>query len=120
MRMIWSSRFCPCQRWRPASTWQARTHLEAFVLKHALDGGVLAAGRQLCLEDDSKGAIADDFALCIRQVLVSPLADALRTTQRAAHLVFAREAVLDLLTDDFCAAVSMGKRGGAESPHLPF
>jgi hypothetical protein len=72
------------------------------------------------LKDDSKGAIADNLALCIRQVLVAPLAGALRAMQWAAHLVFAREAVLDLLADDFCAVVSMGKRGGAEGPHLPF
>lgn len=60
----------------PAYTSRAQAHLEAFVLEHALDGGVLAAGRQLGLENDAEGAIAYDLALCVRQVLMSRLAGA--------------------------------------------
>jgi hypothetical protein len=67
-----------------ADTSPGPTHLEALVLEHTLDGGVLPAGRQLCLEDDTEGAIADDFALRVCEVLV-----------------VARDAVLDLLADDF-------------------
>lgn len=69
------------------------THLESLVLKHTLDGSVLSAGRQLCLEDDAEGAIADDFALRVREVLVV-----------ASH------AVLDFLADDLCSVVSSESR----------
>lgn len=60
------------------------THLEALVLQHPLDGCVLAAGRQLRLEDDAERAVADNLALCVRQVLV-----------------VARLAVLHFLANDF-------------------
>jgi hypothetical protein len=61
-------------------------YLEALVLQHALDGRILAAGRQLGLEDDAKGAVADNLALRVGKVLV-----------------LASLAVLDLFADDFWA-----------------
>jgi hypothetical protein len=67
----------------------AQTDLEALVLQHPLDGGVFSARGQLGLENDTEGAIAHNLALCVRQVLV-----------------LSGLAVLDLFTDDFCAAVS--------------
>lgn len=60
------------------------THLEALVLKNSLDGGILTTGRQLGLEDDTKGAVADNLALRIGEVLV-----------------VAGQAVLDLFADNF-------------------
>lgn len=93
MRMIWSSRF-----WDELAdsgsgyvTWA--THLEALVLQHTLDGRILAAGGQLGLEDDAKGAIADDFALRVREVLV-----------------VARHAVLHLLANDFWRGLAGSRR----------
>lgn len=44
------------------------TYFEPLVLKYALDGRILARGRQFCLEDNTERAIADDFTLCILQV----------------------------------------------------
>ena len=44
------------------------TDLETFVLEDLFDGDVLHAlwdTEHLCLEDDTKGAIANDFAICI-------------------------------------------------------
>jgi hypothetical protein len=100
MRMIWSSRF-----WRGLAVcvgvgvvlyvWAwAWAHLEALVLQHALNGRIFAAGRQLGLEDDTKGAVADNLALRVGEVLV-----------------FARLAVLDLFADDFWGVVSGGVLG---------
>lgn len=86
--MIWSSRFCRrrvsgacAERERGG----AKTHLEALVLEHALDGGILTTGRQLGLEDYTKGAVADNLALRVCEVLV-----------------VARQAILDLFVDNFC------------------
>ena len=61
------------------------TYLEALVLQHALDGGVLSGGRQLGLEDDTERTVADDLALGVLHLLG-----------------LSGQAVLDLLTDDFC------------------
>jgi hypothetical protein len=72
----------------------AGAHLEALVLQHALNGRIFAAGRQLGLEDDAKGAVADNLALRVGEVLV-----------------FARLAVLDLFADDFWDVVSGGVLG---------
>jgi len=58
--------------------------LEALVLQHALDGGILTRRRQFGLENDTEGAIADDLALGVLHLLGLP-----------------SKAVLDLLTDDF-------------------
>jgi hypothetical protein len=72
MRMIWSSRFWRREDKKPlVSSVRRQTHcglsslayLEPLVLQHALDGGILATGRQLGLEDDAERAIADDLAL---------------------------------------------------------
>ena len=61
------------------------THLKALVLKHALDGSILSGRRQLGLEDDTERAVADDLALSVLHLLG-----------------LSGQAVLDLLTDDFC------------------
>lgn len=89
-----------------------KAHLEALVLQHPLDGSVLAAGRQLRLEDDAEGAIADDLALRIGKVFV-----------------LARLAVLHFLANDLCGFVSFlvaiygrraggARRGGFHSPPI--
>lgn len=44
------------------------TNLEPLVLQHTLDGRIFARRRKLRLEDDTKGAIADDLALGILQI----------------------------------------------------
>jgi hypothetical protein len=67
----------------------AQTDLEALVLQHPFDGGVLSTRGQLGLEDYSKGAVSHNLALRVGQVLV-----------------LSRLAILDLFTDDFCTAVS--------------
>lgn len=59
-------------------------HLESFVLKDTLDGGIFVGGGQLGLEDDTEGTVADNLALGVLQIL------------RLASF-----AVLDLLPDDF-------------------
>ena len=61
------------------------TCLKALVLQHALDGSILSGRRQLGLEDDSERAVADDLALGVLH-----------------FLGLSGQAVLDLLTDDFC------------------
>lgn len=61
------------------------THLEALVLENSFDGGILTTRRQLGLEDDTKGAVANDLALRVGEVLV-----------------VAGQAVLDLFADNFC------------------
>lgn len=63
----------------------AQAHLESLVLQHPLDGGILSAWRELGLEDDAKGAVADNLALRVGEVLV-----------------LAGLTVLDLLANDFC------------------
>ena len=68
----------------------AQTNLEALVLQHPLDGGVLSTRRELGLEDDTERAVAHNLALRVRQILV-----------------FSRLAVLDLFADNFCGIVSM-------------
>jgi hypothetical protein len=65
---------------------QTGADLESLVLQHALDGGIFAAGRELSLEDDAKGAISNNLALGVRNVSC-----------------LARGAVLDLFADDFCS-----------------
>ena len=40
-------------------------YLEALVLEHPLDGSIFAAGRQFCLEDYAKRAIANNLALSV-------------------------------------------------------
>ena len=61
------------------------TYLEAFVLKDTLDSSIFAAGRELGLEHDAKGAVSNDLALGVLHI---------------ASL--AGQAILDLLADDFC------------------
>ena len=61
------------------------THLEALVLEHALDGSVLSGRRQLGLEHNTETTVANDLALSVLH-----------------FLGLSSEAVLDLLTDDFC------------------
>lgn len=63
----------------------AQAYLEALVLEDPLDGRILAAGRQLGLEDDSKRAVADDLALGVGKIPV-----------------LSRHAIVDLFADDFC------------------
>lgn len=58
-------------------------YLESLVLKHSLDGSILAAGGHLGLEDDTKRSIAHDLALGIRDLLG-----------------FTGEAILDLFAND--------------------
>jgi hypothetical protein len=62
------------------------TILESFVLKHPLDGSILAGRREFCLEDNAEGAIANDFALGVLQVPC-----------------LACDAVLDLLANYLCS-----------------
>jgi hypothetical protein len=61
-----------------------KTHLEALVLENPLDGRIFTTRRQLRLEDDTKGAVADNLALRVGEVLV-----------------VAGQAVLDLFADNF-------------------
>lgn len=61
------------------------TYLEPLVLQHTLDGGILARRRQLRLENDAEGAIADNLAVC---VLHFPR--------------LACDAILDLFADNLC------------------
>ena len=63
-------------------------YLEALVLEYALDGSVLARGRQLGLKHDAKGSIAHNLALGILHI--SSLTG---------------DAILNLLADDFCTKV---------------
>lgn len=72
-------------QWRVRIRGFIETYLEALVLQHALDGGILPRRRELGLEDDAEGAIADNLALGVLHLLG-----------------LAGQAVLDLLTDDFC------------------
>jgi hypothetical protein len=67
----------------------SRTHLETLVLEHTLDGRIFPAWRQLCMEDNAKGSIADYLALCVGEL--SRLSS---------------QAILDLFADDFCSTVS--------------
>lgn len=65
--------------------WMPLPYLEAFVLQNSLDGGVFTAGRQLGLEDNTKGAIANDLAL------------------RVLHLFcLSCQAILDLFANNLC------------------
>lgn len=66
-----------------------RAHLETLVLEHSLDRRVFTAWRQLGVEDDAKGPIANDLALRVGEF--SGLTS---------------QAILDLLTDYFCKIVS--------------
>jgi len=61
------------------------TNLEALVLQHSLDGGILSARGQLCLEDDTERAIANDFALGILHLFRLP-----------------RQSILDLFANYLC------------------
>lgn len=47
-----------------------RAHLESLVLQDSLDGSIFTAWRQLGLEDDAKGAIANNLALSVGQISV--------------------------------------------------
>lgn len=61
------------------------SYLEALVLENALDGGILSAGRELGLEDDTERAIAHDLALGVLHLF--------RLTGQS---------ILDLFANDFC------------------
>jgi hypothetical protein len=65
------------------------SYLESFVLQNTLDGGVLSIGRNLCLKYDSKGAIANYFALSVLHVTN-----------------FTSDAILDSFTNNLCRVVS--------------
>lgn len=71
-------------------------HLESLVLQHTLDRCILAAWRELRVEDDSKGAVSYDFALSVRQVSG-----------------FASETILDLFADYFCFEEVSGRHATA-------
>ena len=60
--------------------------LNLLVLQDPLDGGILTAGRQLSLEDNTKRAVADNLALSILDL--SSLSS---------------QSILDLLANDFCS-----------------
>jgi hypothetical protein len=103
MRIICNSRFC-CESAPVRSRFRAvQTNLEALVLQHPLDGGVLSARGELGLEHHAKGAVAHNLALCVCQILV-----------------FARLAVLDLFADDFCGGVSGRAARGQAGTYRPF
>lgn len=57
--VLYFSQYCRCAVHRHIIS----AHLETFVLKNALDGGILIGGGQLGLEDDAERAIPDDLAL---------------------------------------------------------
>lgn len=59
-------------------------YLETFILKDALDGSILAGWRQLCLEDHTKGPIANNLALSILEISS-----------------FTSDSILNALTDNF-------------------
>jgi hypothetical protein len=63
----------------------ARKYLEAFVLQDSFDCSIFAAGRELGLEDDPKGAVSNNFALSVGEIPC-----------------FSRNAVLYPFADDFC------------------
>jgi hypothetical protein len=66
-----------------------QTDLEALVLQHSLDRSIFSARRELGLKDHAEGAIADNLALRVGQILI-----------------FTSLAVLDLFADNFCASIS--------------
>ena len=43
----------------------AQAYLEAFVLKDTLDSSIFSVGRELCLKNNTEGAISHDLALGI-------------------------------------------------------
>ncbi len=130
--MIWSSRFlrtkvrqyvkltahnkqrkCQARSIKPGCLWlgndhrrfhgQRETNLKPLVLKHALDGGILVGGCEFRLENDTKGAIANNFALGVLQVSR-----------------FASHAVLDFLTNDFCGkSEAKGQQSLQQVPPRP-
>ena len=69
--------------------------LETLVLKHALDGSIFAAGRQLSLEDDTEGAIADDLALGVLHLFC-----------------LSGQAILNLFANYLCTALAHAKYAG--------
>ena len=71
------------------SEYVCQTFLESLVQQDPLDGGVLTAGRELRLEDNTKGAIANNLALRILD-----------------FSGFSSQSILDLLANDFCRALS--------------
>lgn len=84
MRIICSSRFYTWSAAIGASRY-CMVYLEALVLQHTLDGSVLTRGRQLRLEHNTEGAVADDLAL--RVLHISRLAG---------------NTILHFFTDDLC------------------
>ena len=73
------------------------TDLEPFVLKHPLDGSILARWRELCLENHPERPIAHDLALRILHFYCLPC-----------------QPILNLFTYYFCrelVSVSPGSRG---------
>jgi hypothetical protein len=76
------------------------THLESLVLQDALDGRVLARGRELGLEDDAEGAIAHDLALGILHVPS-----------------LSRHAILDLFADDLWARRAVSREHDKREQH---
>ena len=66
--------------------------LETLVLKHTLDGGIFAAGRQLGLENDTEGTVADNLALGVLHLFC-----------------LSSQAILDLFADYLCTASARAK-----------
>lgn len=80
--------------WREQLGWPDgwETYLEALVLQHSFDGGILTRGREFGLEHNTEGTVADDLALCV------------------GHLFrFAGEPILDLLPDHLCYANAISR-----------
>jgi hypothetical protein len=66
--------------------------LEALVLENTLDGGIFAAGRQLGLENDTEGTVADNLALGV------------------LHLFrLSGQTILDLFANYLCTALARAK-----------
>lgn len=91
--MIWSSLFCAesvekSEEWRSGAV-----DLEALVLEHTLDGSIFTTGRELGLEDDTKGTVADDFALGVLHLFC-----------------LSGQAILDLFANYLCTASARAKR----------
>lgn len=66
-----------------------KTDFETLVLEHTLDRRVLAAWRQLGVEDNTERTIADDLALRVGELSC-----------------LSGQAILDLFADNFCKDVS--------------
>ena len=109
IRMICNSRFyqtgvSPCRQKKGVDRKERSAHLESLVLKNSLDRRIFAGRRQLCLKHYSKASVPNNLALCVLH-----------------FLRLAGNAILDLLSDDFCKDTSASNTGRSMVvyAHLP-